>query len=297
MKLAVMPADVYHADPCETPSLSQSMARTLLTSSPLHAYRAHPKMGGIGRKATKSMDNGTVIHDLLLNGGTLEGIVVLDFDSYRTKDAQATRDSVTENGQTPILRKDFDGLSWAAAKFRERLDGLGITLDGQKEGVAFWEERSRDGIVVKCRARMDDWNSGLLAITDLKTTVCAHPDAISKTVGTFGYDIQRAAYTRAIKKNFGVGAKFRHIFLEMAEPYLLSVVELDEAYIALGEAKWQRAVDLWAKCLSEDVWPGYPENTTAFARPWDIRNELDHHTDVESIANLSRFLDSEITVS
>lgn len=297
MKLLTMPADAYHADPCSTPSLSQSMARTLLTRSPLHAWRGHPKLGGFKREATKSMDNGTVIHDLLLNGGTLEGIDVVYHDNYRPSAAKADRDAIQAAGRIPVLQADYEELAGAAEKLKERLDDLGISLDGQKEGVATWEERSRDGIVVKCRARMDVWCAGTITVTDLKTTVCAHPDSIGKAVSTYGYDIQRAAYTRAIKKKFGVDAKFRHIFCELTEPYLLSVVELDDAYIALGEAKWQRAVDLWAKCLSTNNWPGYPENTTAFARPWDIRNELDHHSDVETLSRLSSFISMEISPS
>ena len=36
----------YHADCAPEPSLSSSIARTLLAQSPLHAYHAHPRMGG-----------------------------------------------------------------------------------------------------------------------------------------------------------------------------------------------------------------------------------------------------------
>ena len=34
-----VPEAAYHADPCEAPSLSSGIARTLLTRSTLHAWR------------------------------------------------------------------------------------------------------------------------------------------------------------------------------------------------------------------------------------------------------------------
>ena len=34
----------YHADPCPAPSLSRSIAETLILESPEHAFAAHPRL-------------------------------------------------------------------------------------------------------------------------------------------------------------------------------------------------------------------------------------------------------------
>lgn len=277
MQLTTMPAEVYHADPCSTPSLSQSMARTLLTSSPLHAYRAHPKLGGVSRKATKSMDNGTVIHDLLLNGGTLEGIVVLPYDDYRKKDAQADRDAVIASGRIPVKQADYDELVGAAGYIATRLASMDITFPGQTEGVLTWDERADCGTIVRCRARIDHWLAP--QIDDLKTTQSAHPKAIVRSMIDHGYDIQAAAYLSGIEKKFpelAGRAAFRFLFVETVEPFLVTPVVPSGSMLALGRSKWRRAINLWAKCLNTNTWPGYVEGTyTAYATNWALQDEME----------------------
>jgi len=39
-----IPDKEYHADPCPVPSLSSTLARTLLNQSPLHAWTKHPRL-------------------------------------------------------------------------------------------------------------------------------------------------------------------------------------------------------------------------------------------------------------
>ncbi|WP_242401117.1 hypothetical protein [Acetobacter okinawensis] len=39
-----LPEAQYHADPCPTPSLSNSVARILLDESPMHAHFSHPRL-------------------------------------------------------------------------------------------------------------------------------------------------------------------------------------------------------------------------------------------------------------
>ena len=43
LHLGVIEAE-YHADPAPEPSLSRSLAHTLLTRSPRHAWQAHPRL-------------------------------------------------------------------------------------------------------------------------------------------------------------------------------------------------------------------------------------------------------------
>ena len=67
-----IPAAEYHADPCAPISLSRGIAHMLIRQSPEHAHWHHPKLGGHDDiKVTSMMDDGSVIHELLLGKGHL----------------------------------------------------------------------------------------------------------------------------------------------------------------------------------------------------------------------------------
>lgn len=59
--------------------------------------------------------------------------------------------------------------------------------------------------------------------------------------------------------------------LEDCEPYALSVVELDDQAKALGDEKVALAIDLWARCMRENAWPGYVQRVAvAECPPWHV---------------------------
>ncbi|MCC7183582.1 MAG: hypothetical protein IT509_08435 [Rhodocyclaceae bacterium] len=65
------PAADYHGDHlAPEPSLSASMIRLLLEASPLHAWRAHPRLGNCADDTrTAESDCGTAAHAALLAAG------------------------------------------------------------------------------------------------------------------------------------------------------------------------------------------------------------------------------------
>ncbi len=74
----------YHADPCDRPSLSHSIAHTLVSESPRHAWIEHPRLGGNReRVSTRAMDDGAILHRLLLGEGA--GFEMVMADDWRTK--------------------------------------------------------------------------------------------------------------------------------------------------------------------------------------------------------------------
>ena len=294
MKLLTIPSAEYHRD-LTGPTLTKSIAHVMLSRSPMHAYLAHPRLGGKANEPTSAMERGTVIHDLLLKGGTLESVEVIDQDSYRTKAAQDHRDAARRAGRVPILAHELDSHRIAADAIRGQLSLRDICFDGQTEGVAFWDEYDDAGKIVKCRGMFDHWQSPI--IDDLKTTACAHPDACLKSIFSFGYDIHAAAYISGAKKLFPEVAdaiKFRLIFVELDPPYLLTIVEPDDSILAIGHSKWRRAINAWSESIRTGVWGGYWDGVyTATARPWHLRDELELTADTASIM---KFLDMEIEV-
>lgn len=289
--LKTMSATEYHADPCETPSLSSSTAKTLITRSPQRAFIEHPRLGKQGRESTKSMDRGDVIHSLVL--GQPLNVEILPFENYRKKEAQVERDAVIDAGKTPVLVHEMQVYRTTAEQISKQLNIFGIRLEGQSEGSILWQDITDDGEKVQCRSRLDHvCANGHLLIYDLKTTADASPKACTKTILNFGYDLQAAAYCRAVERSareWQGRVKFMFLFVEDDAPYPVTPIMLDGAFAAVGLSKWRRAVNLWAKCLRENNWPPYvTEPISAVPPQWAIRDEL---FESPSSTNLTNFLE------
>lgn len=270
----------YHADPCARPSLSASIATTLVSRSPLHAWNAHPRLGGVRREPTPAMDAGSLLHALLLGGTEL---AIIEADDFRTKAAQAERDAAYARGAVPVLARAHDDAQELADCVRDELADLGLGLTGESEVSVEWEEESGAGPVL-CRGRMDHVWWDRAAILDLKTCQSAHERAVRSHVWEYGYDVQRAAYCSAMRKlrpEMVGREKFTFVFVETLPPgsrrrAIVQPVELDGPFREIGERRWRRAVDAWGQCLATDLWPAYaaPRTTVTVEAPgWAIAQE------------------------
>ena len=275
-----MPAWKYHQDPCETPSLSASMAKILLTQSPAHAYLAHPQLGAgkLERDHTASTEKGEIVHSMLTGDGEL---AVIDFDSFRTKAAKEAKEAAYQAHQIPILKHKHEGFEKSVGMIRGRMREFGIELNGEYEASIFWEETASNGDTVLCRCRMDHVDVTTGQIDDFKTCASAHPKAVQKHIEQYGYHIQATAYQRALASflpELAGRTNFRFLFFETEAPYPLTPAVMAGTMKQLGELLWRQAVDLWAHCLREDHWPAYVEETLRVeASPWALR-EFDEGT-------------------
>lgn len=243
----------YLADPCDTPSLSSSIAHLLVSRSPRHAWRAHPRLGNVDRAATEAQDRGSVIHALVLGKGA--SFAVLDVDDFRTKDARAQREAAVADGRIPIKRDFYHECEGVALVVTSTLDKLGIRLVGERqrtELVAIWQE---DGAM--CRARFDSLDGA--TIYDLKTTREGTDQAIERSIRQYGYHIQAAAYVSALEHlgpELAGRVSFVPIFVECDTNEVIPV-ELAANVLEVGRRRWKRAIDAWKRCLDANRWPGY----------------------------------------
>ena len=256
-----LPADIYHADPCERPSLSASIAKKLISESPLHAWTAHPRLNpNFAEQHEDKFDVGRVVHALLLEGREVEeAVVIVDADSWRTNAAKAERDEARAHGMTALLTKNVQGVIAMLNATRAQLANVNATppllQNGKPEQTLIWEE---DGVL--CRALLDWLHNDHTAIDDLKTTsASANPEAWTRrTLWSIGADIQTAFYLRGLKKITGADAELRYIVQETYPPYALSVVSLGPDVLAVAEAKVEWAINRWRECLTTDRWPAFP---------------------------------------
>lgn len=269
----------YHADPAKLPSLSASIATVLVSRSPRHAWLLHPKLGGAKRKPTREMNRGSLIDALLLDRG--RRIKVIQADDYRTKVARETRAEAELDGALVCLEREMDAALIIAERIREQCTGAGIVLNGISQAAVLWQEETSHG-PIECRGRMDHLLPDLGIIYDLKTTKSAHPEAFRRSMIEFGYDIQWAAYTsamRALRPDLAGREEMTFIVCEMEEPYLVVPIRPSGSMRELGNARWRRACELWARCVREDHWPGYsPGNQPIYvdAPSWALHREAEN---------------------
>lgn len=98
----------YHSDPCAVPSLSSSIAKTIIDDSLKHAWLAHPQLNPNIEQTepTREMEIGTVTHKLILGSG--RDALVIDTDAYTTNAAKEQRAQAYAQGSSPILRPDLE---------------------------------------------------------------------------------------------------------------------------------------------------------------------------------------------
>lgn len=269
-KILEVSPDGYH----QLPGLSASIATTLIMRSPLHAWQQHPLYGAKGKKPTKEMDRGQVVHALSLGKG--KGFRVLDVDDFRTKAARELRDTAREEGLVPIKREDFEEASACAAAVVKKLKEHDIDLNGASELAIAWTEETEFG-PVECRGMFDHVWIDRGRILDLKIVGTAAPLSVERSAENFGYAIQAHAYSRALAKlkpELAGRIDFLFAFCEADEPHDVNLCMGDGMFRELGERRWQRAVTTWAECIANNKWPGYGSGINTLSPPaWALNRE------------------------
>jgi hypothetical protein len=247
-----IPSDVYHADPCPTPSLSSGVLRTIIAKSIEHAALEHSRIGGQKREAKPAMTLGSIVHSLL--AGENSDLVLGNFDSFRSKASQEWKQEVEASGKTPVLERDLEDARPVANAIREKA-AIGITNDpfvatGRSEVTAIWKEGD-----VYCRARYDrlviDPN-GYADIWDWKTIADISERSINKAIAHFGYHIQEAFYTRgltAVLPEYIGRTSFIFAFAEVTPPYQVRRVKLSPSYLAIGRRRVGEGIAAWQHAL------------------------------------------------
>lgn len=267
---------VYHADQvADRPTLSKSIIELLIEKSPAHARHAHPKLNpDFTRKEDDRFKLGTAAHALFLEGDAgvevcrvlhpKTGEIVTD---WKTGAAQEMKALARQCGHIPMLEAEYEECRAMVAALRARCDAHAdgpLFTEGTAEKTLVWT----DEYDVLCRARLDWIRDDHTAIHDLKSTkASASPYAWDRTGYSIGIDLQAAFYLRGCEKVLGCRPDFKFVAVETSPPFELSVFGLTPEAYALAERKISYALRLWATCLRNDDWPGYPSRTAYLEPP------------------------------
>lgn len=287
-----IPADRYHADPVKVPSLSRSIAATLLRHTARRCWTQHPRLNPNykPKKSKKHMDFGSVAHALMLNDGA--EVRVIRSANFQGFAAQKARDIAHEAGQIPILEADYARAKAMVAAGRAQLslheNAHDAFLVGKPEQTLIWKEKI-DGAWIWMRVR-PDWLPPLGGwLNDYKTTEVSEPEAWThRVLYPEDLDLQAAMYCRGYKAVFGVApAGFRFIVQSVDEPHELSTVVLEPGDFDLGMRRVEKAMELWAWSTKRDKWPGHPARDCYVMRSawrekaWIEREDREQHSDAD----------------
>lgn len=270
-----IPSADYHADPAEEPSLSSSVTKALLESTPRHAKTMHPRLTDFpdveNYGGTKAQDLGTLVHKIILGAG--QEFVIIDYPDWRKDAAKQLRDQALTKGLLPILRHTLEEAHAIAAPCIEGLEKeFGEWPLGQSEQTMVWKRRTSDGGSIWCRALADHLVESKSLIIDLKTTGKAIGDSeLSRKLAGDGADYQAAHYLDGFETLFPQSrgrAKFLFVVVETDPPYDVRVVDLPEGWRSLAAQMLDIATDTWARCLSTGLWPGWPSRSTLTIPSW-----------------------------
>ena len=215
---------------------------------------------------------GTAIHTAVLEPETfLDRYVILpEGIDRRTKDGKAEyailEGKAEAKGAQLLPYADFDKVMAIKSACHTHPMAKQLFRDGKAEMSVFWTDEET-GVLCKCRP---DWLLGgdNPAILDLKSTEDASPDGFTRSAYKYRYHVQAAWYLDGLEAALGVKPDvFMFLAVEKSAPYAPAFYYADDAMITAGRAEYRRLLRLFAKCQSENDWPGYPTKLQALTLP------------------------------
>jgi hypothetical protein len=261
-----IPASRYHADPCEAPSLSSSIAHLLLRESPRKAWHSHPRLNGAFQEEQDAkFDLGTCVHAVLLEDDSSR-IEVIDPEQYPSKNGsipegwtntniRAARDAARAAGKTPLLKRHYGAVQamvMAAKEFIAKSEISEYWFDAESEVTGICQDKG-----VWLRARFDRIAKSRRVIMDYKSTTDASPDTFSRQIIRMGHHRQDAFYRRVARILGSQKPEFVFVAQSIEPPHECSLHGCDPALREIADAEIERAIGIWRDCMRTKVWPSY----------------------------------------
>lgn len=263
----------YHSD---RGSLSVSGAKLLLPPSCPAKFR-YLQDNPPPPKAV--FDFGTLAHALILGKGP--ELAILDPQVHGLKADGTVADvpamtgmwkkaaaAARAEGKLPVSTDDYNAACAMRDAVRAHPVAGELFTDGRAE-VSLYHTDDETG--VRLRGRVD-WLRNDGNVIDLKTTKNANPPDLARDSWKYGYQMQTSWY-RSLVMNLDINPNpsFTFVFVDKTPPHPVVVARWDEQAIAEGEWLNRDAINLYAKCVADNEWPGYSEEIVTISPPeWAV---------------------------
>lgn len=259
-------ADRYHQQLTSTPSLSAGMAHTLERTCAAKMFHESYLNPGYVPETGKHFDIGSAAHLIVLEPEHLHTrIWEVKAKSYQSERAQVQREHGRAMGRIPLLTHQLQQVT----AIRDRLLAHPMTRNAFVGGRAEQTVVARDpakGVWLKVRPDYADdaWQD----VVDLKTTFSVHPEALKRKAYDDGWFMRAAFYLDVIEAATGRRpGKYWFVCVEVDPPHLINLVRFTDRALEWGRMANRHAIDTFAKCLTDDVWPDYASEPTVIDLP------------------------------
>lgn len=249
----------HHADPAIGASGLKAIAR-----SPLHYWARYIDPDREPDEPTPAMKLGTATHCAVLEPARFaeEYVEVPEGLDRRTKEGKALWAELQASGREPISARDASYVrSMTAAARAHPVSRILFGLAPRFERSIFWRDAAT-GVVCKIRPDLfvepcAMFPNGL--IVDLKTTEDASPDGFPAQAWRLDMHLQGAFYADGFCAALGtpVPPAFLWLAVEKDAPHATAYYSLGGDLLAHGRREYRRHLDTYARCLRDNIWPGY----------------------------------------
>jgi hypothetical protein len=250
----------YHA----ASAVSRSSLMHFL-KSPYHYWYAknYPEV----RTTTDDMRIGSMVHTLVLEPEKFDSeFFVLPPLNLRTNAGKEELSALkAQHCDKELVSVDMlnqaKEMAWAVRSHElapELIDGAFI------ENSIFFTHKTG----IQCKSRPDALQGNI--VVDLKTARDASAKAIGRASEDYGYFLQAAMCSYALKSIGQELKSFVMIAVEKKKPYAVGVYKLDQRDIEFAETVFDHEMIKLAKCIEDDTWPSY-EFAEIKMPPWGMK--------------------------
>lgn len=269
--------DAYHSGE----GISKS-GLDLIGRSPLHYWAKYLDPQREPQEPTPAMLLGTAIHSAVLEPHSFANdYVVFPKIDRRTKEGKAYYDELVAqaSGRTIISADDYATCVSIQDNVRRHPAAQVLLNDGEPELSVYWRDE-QTGVLCKCRP---DWmNYKANTIIDVKSTDDASPAGFQKSIVKWGYHVQAAWYLDGVKAATGHAPKaFIFAAFEKTRPFATAFYYADEDMIELGRQLYRERLDVFAACLKNNSWPGYPQQLSPISLPGWVMKAANDNEQIE----------------
>lgn len=221
---------------------------------------------------TPAMVMGSLVHELVLGGGR-DKFAAYEGERRAGKEWEAFK---AANADATIVKaSEWEEASNIADAVRAHPAAVDALINGQRETPLSWTIAGRE-----CHGTPDVLG---LHLADLKVTNDASPDRFQWHARKMGWLGQLAWYYEAARQTQPIlPNRVSIVAVESSAPYVVTVFDLTDEALLLGEKTWRLYFERLRACEETDYWPGYVEGVARLGVP-ESEDELILEIDGEEI--------------
>ncbi len=255
--------------------INRSSLFELLDKSP-----AHMKAKEEDNEITEALLKGDAFHAAVLEPTRFEKeytVLPANCRPGSGKGMKERKDTFVEKNKdlTILTQKIHDDVRAMAAGVHAHPDLQDLLSHGESETSAYyWDDTDEKGLLLKSRL---DWiNQERHIIVDLKSAADARFHLFKASAYNHGYHLQCGMSCLGVSQiTQTMHEDFRFIVVESKPPYGIMIHPAGEEMINYGIQEMYNALDIYKRCLKDDIWPCYESTGEVLGLPkWKQQNKV-----------------------